>query len=225
MVRARGCMVDLGSVGCPPCDRSTGDPTGFRVGVRGASEWIPSHPLRGQSGWSGPEDWARSECHHVRHAKESRRAPRAEEASVRARSPDASCPRRESSRPHPPAPSTRVQRPVGRHRGRSHLGASTGATHPEGRRRRSRQQDLVQVGQQLRLVSRDRGGRLSMVTSLDECGNGAPYRYPVGGRRDPYFKLPFAYWTSDAQCLPDPLLPRKSDASDQLHPQARILVA
>lgn len=44
-----------------------------------------------------------------------------------------------------------------------------------------------------RLVSRERSGRLARVTSLHESGTGTPYTSPSRG----YFKLPFAYWTSD----------------------------
>jgi hypothetical protein len=43
------------------------------------------------------------------------------------------------------------------------------------------------------LISRGRKGRLAVVTILREDGHGGPYTY-VGTHRDPYFKLPLAYF-------------------------------
>ncbi|MCU1616477.1 MAG: hypothetical protein JWO98_4017 [Frankiales bacterium] len=43
------------------------------------------------------------------------------------------------------------------------------------------------------LIHRERSGRLAKITTLDESGSRAPYRYPNGQ----YFKLPFAYWTAE----------------------------
>src|SRR4051794_38025646 len=49
-----------------------------------------------------------------------------------------------------------------------------------------------------RLVERQRvRGQLSIV-ALREDGSGEPYVHPsIQGRREPYFKLPFAYWLAD----------------------------
>jgi hypothetical protein len=47
------------------------------------------------------------------------------------------------------------------------------------------------------LIQKSRRGRLTNITALDEAGTGIAYSYPGGGKGDPYFKVPFAYWTSD----------------------------
>jgi hypothetical protein len=49
-----------------------------------------------------------------------------------------------------------------------------------------------------RLVKRQRArGQLSIVALLDD-GSGGPYAHPSAqGRREPYFKLPFAYWANE----------------------------
>ena len=50
----------------------------------------------------------------------------------------------------------------------------------------------------LRLIERKRAGRLANVTLLREDGSGDAYVPPgAEGTRDPYFTLPFAYWTAD----------------------------
>ncbi|HXP18125.1 MAG TPA: hypothetical protein VN840_00635 [Streptosporangiaceae bacterium] len=51
----------------------------------------------------------------------------------------------------------------------------------------------VRLDSTYHLVRRERRGRLAKITALHEAGTGAPYTYP---EKD-YFKLPFAYWTTD----------------------------
>lgn len=48
----------------------------------------------------------------------------------------------------------------------------------------------------LRLVERERAGRHARITLLDEDGHGDPYAHPAS-RREPYLKLPHAYWELD----------------------------
>lgn len=46
------------------------------------------------------------------------------------------------------------------------------------------------------LVVRARSGRMADVRLLHEEADGTVYEPPAGTRRDPYFKIPFAYWLS-----------------------------
>lgn len=49
-----------------------------------------------------------------------------------------------------------------------------------------------------RLVARKRSGGRTSIIALREDGSGEPYVHPsTVGRREPYFKLPFAYWTAE----------------------------
>ena len=50
----------------------------------------------------------------------------------------------------------------------------------------------------LHLVEKQRRGRLARVQLLREDGSGQPYEHPFGSR-EPYFKIPNAYWTDDAR--------------------------
>jgi len=47
-----------------------------------------------------------------------------------------------------------------------------------------------------KLISRRRRGRLSQITLLHDDGSGDPYAHPAE-RREPYFKLPYAFWLED----------------------------
>lgn len=47
-----------------------------------------------------------------------------------------------------------------------------------------------------RLVARSRAGRWADIAVLHEDGSGQPYEPPGGSAAEPYFRLPFAYWTS-----------------------------
>lgn len=63
----------------------------------------------------------------------------------------------------------------------------------------------------LRLVHREREGRLASVQVLNEDGLGSPYEPPSPGvRSDWYLKLPFEYWTSDRQWYRTLNLPEKA---------------
>lgn len=46
------------------------------------------------------------------------------------------------------------------------------------------------------LIARERAGSRSRVTLLDEGGHGDPYEHPAPSRQ-PYLKLPHAYWADD----------------------------
>lgn len=46
----------------------------------------------------------------------------------------------------------------------------------------------------LRLVRRERDGRLARVTLLREDGHGGDYEQPSGAADDPYLQLPYDYW-------------------------------
>lgn len=48
----------------------------------------------------------------------------------------------------------------------------------------------------LRLVSKERKGRLAQVQLLREDGSGRPYEHPFG-TGEAYFKIPSAYWTDE----------------------------
>lgn len=50
-----------------------------------------------------------------------------------------------------------------------------------------------------RLVKRERSGRLSRVTALDESGDRSEYHYPSGRGPGRYFKLSAAFWLDDAR--------------------------
>ena len=48
------------------------------------------------------------------------------------------------------------------------------------------------------LITRRRGSlRRTNITVLSEDGSGDPYTAPSGAKSDPYFKVPFAYWTDE----------------------------
>lgn len=47
------------------------------------------------------------------------------------------------------------------------------------------------------LITRERQGRLSNVTILEESGRGRPYTYPSGKGRGRYFKLSEHFWTDE----------------------------
>jgi len=63
----------------------------------------------------------------------------------------------------------------------------------------------------LGLVARTRSRRLASVTLLREDGSGEPYTHPGRGRdREPYFKLPYAYWTDEQEWHRTLKLPAKA---------------
>lgn len=48
------------------------------------------------------------------------------------------------------------------------------------------------------LIARKRAGGRTSIIALREDGSGEPYAHPSSmSRREPYFKLPFAYWTAE----------------------------
>lgn len=49
----------------------------------------------------------------------------------------------------------------------------------------------------LKLITRSRAGRRSVIHPLHEAGDGTPYVALSGERDDPYLQLPLAYWTKD----------------------------
>jgi len=62
-----------------------------------------------------------------------------------------------------------------------------------------------------RLITRHRGSlRRTTVTVLREDGSGNPYTRPTGAKNDPYFKLPFTFWTNTPAWHRELSLPAKS---------------
>lgn len=61
----------------------------------------------------------------------------------------------------------------------------------------------------LGLVAKERRGRLARVQLLREDGSKSPYGHPFGAR-EPYFKIPTAYWTDDGRWYRALTLPGKA---------------
>jgi hypothetical protein len=52
---------------------------------------------------------------------------------------------------------------------------------------------------EMKLIRKERSGRLLKITLLADDGSGRPYKHPGAGRkkeREDYFQLPYAYWSS-----------------------------